>query len=70
MTAGRVGTDVTQPAIQGDQDPSLCGGRDDDISVRRTDQALLSDGIGIVTGAGQDRGRRNGQVLVDTEARA
>ena len=59
--------DGRQPAIQGDQDPSLCGGRDDDISVGRTDQALLGDGIGIVSGAGHDRGRGDGQVLVELE---
>ena len=31
MTAGRVGADVTQPAVQGDQDPSRRSGCGDNV---------------------------------------
>ena len=53
MTAWRVGADVTEPAVQGDQDPSRLGGCGDNISVRRADQALLNDGIDVMADAGK-----------------
>lgn len=65
MTAWRVCADVTQPAVQGNQDPPRRGGCGNNVSVQRADQALLSDGIDVVTGASQDRGRRDGQILVE-----
>jgi hypothetical protein len=67
MTAGRVGADVAQAAVQGDYDPSRRGGCGHNVSVRCADQVLVSDGIDVVTGAGQDRGRRDGQILVELE---
>ena len=45
VTAWRVGADVTEPAVQGDQDPSRLGSCGDDVPVRCADQALLSDGV-------------------------
>jgi hypothetical protein len=42
MTARRVGADVTQPAVQGDQDLSCRGGCGDNILVWRAEQALLN----------------------------
>ena len=61
MTAWRVCADVAQPSVQGDQDPSRCGGCRDNLSVRRADQALISDGIDVVADAGQDGGGRDGR---------
>jgi hypothetical protein len=62
-----IGADVAQPPVQGDQDPSRGGGCRDNVSVRRADQPFFSHCIDIVTGAGQDRGRQDGQVLVELE---
>jgi hypothetical protein len=62
-----VGADVTRPAVQRDQNPSRRGGCGGNVPVKCADQAFLGDGIDVVTGAGQDRGGRDGQVLVEVE---
>jgi hypothetical protein len=38
MASGRVSTDVAQPAVQGDQDASGCGGCCDDVWSRAPNQ--------------------------------
>ena len=53
MAAWQVGADVTQPAVQGNQDSFRCGGCGDNVSVRCADQVLVSDGIDIVARTGQ-----------------
>jgi hypothetical protein len=50
MTAGRVGADITQPDVQGDQHPSGCGGGGHHLRVGRAAQPLLADSVDVVTG--------------------
>lgn len=64
MAAGRVGADVAQSNIQGDEDPFCRGGGGHHFRVRRAGQSLLANGVDIMTGAGQNGGRRDRQVLV------
>jgi hypothetical protein len=67
MAAGRVGADIPEPAIQGDQDPSGCGGCSDNILVGRPSQSLVGDSVDVVARAGKDCSGRGGKVLVQLE---
>ena len=67
VTARRIGTDITQPDIQGDQDPASSGGRRDDMRVRSAGETFGGNGVDIMARAGKDGAGRGGQVLVELE---
>src|SRR5947208_13011114 len=68
MSAGRVFTDVAEPAIQGDDHPILFPGRCSNLSISGSDEALLRRYPAVVTELVQDSNDRGGKVLVELES--
>lgn len=66
MTARRVGAEVAQATIQGDEHPFLRSGGNH-VTVGSSGQALRGDGVHVVAGLGQETRGRDRQFLVKLE---
>ena len=69
MRSGRIGDDVREVEVEGDEGPLFASANIDEPRIRVTAQSFIGDGMNVMVGAEQVRQRRR-QILVELELHA